>query len=103
VSVTDYIPHGIVVAFAGVVSYVYREHVKLDDSRFGTIQTGLTGLADGQTAMAAKMADNHAEVLKLFIASGAQAATNAAIAAGAVARAEGPRGPRHGDREPTDL
>ena len=77
---TQFIPHGMVMAFAGVVSFVFREHTKQDDARFNRIATALDAIEAGQTAMATKIADNHAEVLKLFIDAGQHAATNAAIA-----------------------
>jgi len=69
------------------VSYVFKQHAAQDDRRFTEIQVGLKDLADGQTTMAKSIADNHAEVLKLFITAGQQAATNAAIAAVAAAKA----------------
>jgi hypothetical protein len=31
---TDYIPHGLVAALGAVVAYMYKDHVKRDDSRF---------------------------------------------------------------------
>lgn len=72
---TDYIPHGLVVAMGGIVSYVFREHTKQDDARFNAIQTDLRSLVDGQTIMAKNIADNHAEVLKMFISQNQHTAT----------------------------
>lgn len=66
-NLTDYIPHGMIVAFGTVVSWIYREHVKQDDHRFDKISEAMKLLLEGQTKLASKIADNHADVLKLFI------------------------------------
>ena len=79
-SVTDYIPHGMVAAFAGVVSFIYREHVKQDDVRFGEIATDLKAICARQTEIADKMGTNHAEILKVLLAAEQQRSLNAAIA-----------------------
>lgn len=65
--ITDYIPHAMVASFASVVAYVFREHKRQDDARFGRITEVLDKLEQGQTDLARSIADNHAEVLKLFI------------------------------------
>jgi hypothetical protein len=65
-NLTDYIPHGMVAAFAAVVSWVYREHVKLDDKRYDAIGEKLDKLAD-------KMADNHTELLSRLLDAKGQA------------------------------
>lgn len=85
-TVTDYVPHGIVIAFTGVVSYIFREHTKQDDARFSRIETALTTIEAQQVASAQTMADNHSEILKLFISAGLQREANAAIAAAAAER-----------------
>lgn len=64
---TDYIPHGIVTAFAGVVAYVFRDHAKRDDARFNGIKDYLLKIEGRQTEVSDKMAENHAEILKLLI------------------------------------
>lgn len=68
-NLTDYIPHGMVAAFAAVVSWVYREHVKQDDKRYDTVGEKLDKLAD-------KMADNHAEILSRLLDAKGQAAVD---------------------------
>ena len=80
-SVTDFIPHGMVAAFAGVVSFVYREHIKQDDKRFDGIKQDLTALITRQTEISDKLASNHAEILKTLLQAANQRETNAAIAA----------------------
>ena len=65
-NIQDYIPHGMIVAFASVVSYVFRDHVKQDDSRFAEIKQGFTDVTSRQTEIADKMATNHAEILKVL-------------------------------------
>ncbi len=80
-SVTDFIPHGMVAAFAGVVSFVYREHIKQDDKRFDGIKEDLTALIARQTEISDKMASNHTEILKTLLQAANQRETNAAIAA----------------------
>lgn len=72
-SITDYVPHGMVAAFAGVVTYVFRDHVKQDDARFNEIKEDLKTLVEGQGKLAQVISDNHAEVLKLFISAGQHA------------------------------
>jgi hypothetical protein len=76
---TDYIPHGMILTLGGIVSYVFKEHTKQDDARFGEIRDDLKTLVDGQTVTAKNIADNHAEVLRLFITAGQVAATNEAL------------------------
>lgn len=79
-TVTDYIPHGLVLALGSVVTYVFRDHVKQDDARYKEIRDGLGEMTAGQTALAKNIADNHAEVLRLLLSASQHAATNAAIA-----------------------
>jgi hypothetical protein len=64
---TDFIPHGMVTAFAGVVTYVFRDHVKQDDKRFEEIKTGFQEIEERQTAIADKMAANHTEILQTLL------------------------------------
>lgn len=78
-SVTDFIPHGMVAAFAGIAAYVYKDHVKQDDSRFGKIATDLDTLVARQTTISDTMAANHAEILKVLLEAEQQRSTNAAI------------------------
>lgn len=80
-SVTDFIPHGMVAAFAGVVSFIYREHTKQDDLRFDGIKQDLASLITRQTEISDKMASNHTEILKTLLQAANQRETNAAIAA----------------------
>lgn len=70
---TDYIPHGMIAALGTVVAYVFRDHVKQDDARFNEIRKDLKTLVQGQNDMVKSIADNHAEVLKLFISAGQHA------------------------------
>jgi hypothetical protein len=64
---TDYIPHGVAAAFAAVVTYVFRDHVKQDDSRFSEMKTGLADIATRQTVISDTMAANHAELLRVML------------------------------------
>lgn len=66
-TVQDYIPHGIVTAFAAVVSWVYREHVKQDDGRFKRVGEKFEGIDEKLERISTKMSDNHAEILRLLI------------------------------------
>ena len=70
---TGYIPHGMIVALGTAVTYIWKGHVKQDDQRFGEIRDNLKLLVQGQTDAAKIVADNHAEVLKLFISAGRHA------------------------------
>lgn len=79
-SIQDYIPHGMVAAFAGVVTYVFRDHVKQDDSRFAEIKQGFTDITERQTAIADKMAANHAEILSTLLHAANDRANIASLA-----------------------
>lgn len=78
-NIQDYIPHGMIVAFASVVSYVFRDHVKQDDSRFAEIKQGFTDVTSRQTEIADKMAANHAEILKVLLTAANDRANVAAM------------------------
>ena len=79
-TLTDYIPHGLVVTLAGVVTWVARDHMKRDDIRFDGIKADIGTVTGRLTEVADTMASNHAEILRLLIDQKNQAATNAAIA-----------------------
>jgi hypothetical protein len=66
-SIQDYIPHGMVAAFAGVVTYVFRDHVKQDDARFAEMKSGFADIIARQTTLSDKIAENHAEILKTLL------------------------------------
>jgi hypothetical protein len=66
-SVQDYIPHGMVAAFASVVTYVFRQHVKQDDDRYAALNATLTSMAQRQLTMSDTMAANHAEILRVML------------------------------------
>jgi hypothetical protein len=78
-NIVDFIPHGMVVAFGGVVSYIYRDHVKQDDARFGDIKQELQNIYSRQTEISDKMGENHAEILRVLLTAEQQRAANAAI------------------------
>ena len=75
-NITDYIPHGITVAFAGVISYIFRNHVEQDDARFKEIKEGFTEITNRQTVIADKMAENHSEILKVLLEAEQQRTSN---------------------------
>jgi hypothetical protein len=66
-SVQDYIPHGMIAAFASVVTYVFRDHTKQDDRRFEEIKQGFAEISARQTTMTDTMAANHAELLRVML------------------------------------
>ncbi len=66
-SVQDYIPHGMIAAFASVVTYVFRDHTKQDDRRFAEIKQGFSEVTARQTELADNMAKNHAELLRVML------------------------------------
>ena len=66
-NLADYIPHGMVTAFAGVVTYVFRTHTKQDDDRYATLCATLTSMSQRQMDMSDKMAENHAEILRVML------------------------------------
>jgi hypothetical protein len=41
----NYIPHGVIVVFGAVVSWVYKDHVKRDDERFAEVKSDYDQLA----------------------------------------------------------
>jgi len=79
VAITDYIPHGMVTAFAGVVTYVFRQHTLQDDARFTEIKALMEGVRARQTDISDKLASNHAEILKVLLEAERQRATNALL------------------------
>jgi hypothetical protein len=78
-NLSDYIPHGMVTAFAGVITFIYRDHVKQDDFRFGKVTDELAKICSRQTEISDRMAENHAEILRTLLTSSEQRATNAAL------------------------
>jgi len=67
VAITDYIPHGMVTAFAGVVTYVFRQHTKQDDDRYALLNATLSSISTRQLDMTDTMAANHAELLRVML------------------------------------
>lgn len=65
--ISDYIPHGLIVALSGVITWVYREHVKQDDDRYKQLTDVLGKVFTGQNEIRTKMSDNHADLLKLMV------------------------------------
>jgi len=78
-NITDFIPHGMITAFAGIAAYVYKDHVKQDDNRFGKICADLDSVAARQTQISDMMATNHAEILKVLLAAEQQRALNKSL------------------------
>lgn len=68
-TIQDYIPHGMIVAFASVVSWVYREHVKQDDKRYDSVSDKLDKIVD-------TMAENHTAILNRLLDAKTQAAAD---------------------------
>jgi hypothetical protein len=66
-SIVDFIPHGLVVGFGTVVSYIFRDHVKTDDKRFDRVVAALTNMSARQTEISDKMANNHTEILQTLL------------------------------------
>jgi hypothetical protein len=66
-SISDYIPHGMVTAFAGAVTYVFRQHTKSDDDRYALLNMALNNISVRQTEISDKMAENHAELLRVML------------------------------------
>ena len=75
-SFTDYIPHGMVAALAGIVGYVFKEHTARDDKRFDEIRDNLATISVRQTEISDKMAENHAEILRTLLAAAQHAELN---------------------------
>ncbi len=63
----DYIPHGMVTAFAGIVTYVFRNHVKQDDDRYAILCATLSSISARQLVMSDTMASNHAQLLQVML------------------------------------
>lgn len=64
---TDYLPHGMVAALATVATWVFRDHVKQDERRFGSLSKSIDGLSTKLDTAIATQASNHAEILKLLL------------------------------------
>ena len=73
-TMSQYLPHGMVAALAGAVTYIYKSHVKLDDDRYAKLGVSMDNLTATITA-------NHTEILRLMLGAQQSAATNAALAA----------------------
>jgi alcohol dehydrogenase class IV len=69
INISDYVPHGLVVALGGIVSYVFREHTARDDARFNKIADELEAIQLRQTEIADKMGDNHSEILRVLLSN----------------------------------
>ena len=78
-AILDYLPHGMIAAFAGVVAHVFNDHVKQDDARFLEIKNYLGEIIARQERHNLTMTENHAEILKLLIEAGHQREMQAAI------------------------
>ena len=46
IDVTQFIPHGMVVALGGIITYVWRDHTKRDDERFAEVKGDTDGLGE---------------------------------------------------------
>lgn len=66
-TLVDYIPHGMVVAFAGLAGYIFKAHDERDNQRFGKFGDAVLQMNQKLDTAIAKQADNHAEILKLLI------------------------------------
>jgi len=66
-SVQDYIPHGLITAFAGAVTYVFRQHTKQDDDRYVLLNATLSSISARQLDISDRMAANHAEILRVML------------------------------------
>ena len=78
-NITDYIPHGITVVFASVISYVFKTHTDTDDRRFVEIKRGFDDLTVRTTQIADKMSENHSEILKVLLTAANDRANIASI------------------------
>lgn len=85
-NIADYIPHGLVVAFGGVVTYVFKDHVQQDKDRFAEIKEDLETIKARQQVHNDTMNTQHAEVLKLLIDAGQHREMQAAITEHAINR-----------------
>jgi hypothetical protein len=79
-SIADYLPHGMIAAFAGIVTYVFKEHTTREDARFQELKVDLTAISDRQTQIADKMSANHAEILKVLLEAEQQRTANEVLA-----------------------
>ena len=79
-NISDYVPHGLITALGGVVAYVFKEHKKQDDDRYAQLTNTLKGVFERQTEISDKMAENHAEILRVLLQSEQQARQNEANA-----------------------
>lgn len=72
-AITQYVPHMLVAAVATVTTYVFKDHVKRDDTRFADIKTDYQRIDD--------KLDAHYTNLMTAISNAASAASAAAAAA----------------------
>lgn len=65
-NITDYVPHGIATAFAGVVSFVARDHFKRDDQRYTELKANYSKIDTKLDDQNRTVQRNHEEILRLL-------------------------------------
>lgn len=65
--IAEYIPHGLIVAFAAVAAWVFRDHVERDDARFKEFSASVETLSCKLDSARETEANNHAEILKILL------------------------------------
>jgi hypothetical protein len=66
-TLTDYLPPGISIAFAGVVAWVFRDHAHRDDERFNKVAAALDRMSDKLDEAVTVQATSHSEILKILL------------------------------------
>lgn len=64
---SDFIPPGIATAFAGLMAFVGRDHMKRDDARFKEVKEDYVRISEQLDEQNRQAAANHAAVLTLLI------------------------------------
>lgn len=65
--ISEYIPHAMIVAFASVSAWVFRDHVERDDRRFETVAGALQRMSDKLDEAVKVQASSHSEILKILL------------------------------------
>lgn len=64
---SEFIPHGLIVAFAAVAAWVFRDHIERDDARFKEFSGCIKELTTKLDKAFETQAENHSEILKILL------------------------------------
>jgi hypothetical protein len=66
-TLSDYVPHGMILALGTIAGWVYRDHAHRDDARFAEVATSLDKVSSKIDEAFKTQASNHSEILKILL------------------------------------